>query len=186
VGSGVHTYRSGRHSKYLPVRMAAKYQEAQDDPELLSLRDEISLVDSRLLDLLARVDSGESGALWRALRKAHRAFKGYQRDKDVGKMHAAFAEMEACLDAGVTDQQLWQEIGEQVELRRKLAESESKRMVALHQVITAEQAMMLVGALTGIITRYVTDKVVLTAITVDLQQLLAREAIRGAFDETEA
>jgi hypothetical protein len=32
--------------------MAAKYQEAEHDPELLSLRDEIALVDARLADLL--------------------------------------------------------------------------------------------------------------------------------------
>ena len=52
VGPAVNTYRSGRHSRYLPVRMAAKYQEAEHDPELLSLRDEIALVDARLADLL--------------------------------------------------------------------------------------------------------------------------------------
>src|SRR5918992_3542816 len=64
VGPAVNTYRSGRHSRYLPVRMAAKYQEAEHDPELLSLRDQIALVDARLADLLARVDTGESGSLW--------------------------------------------------------------------------------------------------------------------------
>src|SRR4051794_20502728 len=58
------TLRTGRYSKDIPTRMAARYQEAQADPELLMLRDEIALLDSRLSDVLSRVDSGESGAVW--------------------------------------------------------------------------------------------------------------------------
>jgi hypothetical protein len=103
VGPAVNTYRHGRHSKFLPVRMAAKYQEAQGDPDLLSLRSEIALVDARLADLLSRVDTGESGSLWLALRRAYRAFKVSQQASNVAQMREALANMEAYMDAGGQD-----------------------------------------------------------------------------------
>ena len=64
----------GRYSKDLPARLAGRYREAQSDPELLALRDEVALVDARLGDVLGRVDSGESGALWKQLSNSWQAF----------------------------------------------------------------------------------------------------------------
>jgi hypothetical protein len=47
--------------------------------------------------------------------------------------------------------------------------------VALQQVITAQQAMLLIGAITDIITRHVPDKKILSDVVVELQQLLTRD-----------
>src|ERR671916_1968189 len=58
----------GRYSRSLPAQLAARYTAAQHDPELLSLRDELALLDARIADVLSRVDSGESGQLWQHLR----------------------------------------------------------------------------------------------------------------------
>jgi hypothetical protein len=124
------------------------------------------------------VDTGESGSLWLALMRAYRAFRVSQQAGNGAKMREALAAMEAHMNAGGRDQQLWQEIGEQIELRRKLAESETKRLVALQQVITAQQAMLLIAAITDIITRHVQDKQALTAVITELQQLMVRESIR--------
>jgi hypothetical protein len=74
VGSASPTYRTGRYSKYVPERLRERYEAAEDDAELLSLRGEIALTDARLLDLLARVNTGESGQLWAELRRAYREF----------------------------------------------------------------------------------------------------------------
>src|SRR3954452_17185048 len=67
AGAASPAFKTGRHSTYLPVRLLAGYQEAERDPELLALRDEIALIDSRLADVLSRVDSGESSRIWRSL-----------------------------------------------------------------------------------------------------------------------
>ena len=70
-------FKTGRYSKFLPDRMASRFEEGQADTELLALRHEISVLDARTEDLLKRVDSGESGELWRQLRdvqkELHRA-----------------------------------------------------------------------------------------------------------------
>lgn len=67
AGVALPHFRTGRRSRDLPARLAARYQEARSDPQLLELREGIALVDARIADLLARVDAGESGARWRAL-----------------------------------------------------------------------------------------------------------------------
>ena len=55
------------------------------DPALLELRGDIALTDARLADLLGRVDSGESGALWARLMQARLDLLAYRRAGDTVK-----------------------------------------------------------------------------------------------------
>src|SRR5579863_9488305 len=48
-------FKTGRYSRSLPARLVGRYQEAVADPELLSLRDDLALIDSRTSALLQRV-----------------------------------------------------------------------------------------------------------------------------------
>jgi hypothetical protein len=170
-GPASATYKSGRYSKFLPSRMLARYRAAESDRELTSLRSELALVDARLADLLGRVDSGESGSLWRALRKAHRAFKISRESGNVEHMRDALAELNLRIEAGVSDYEAWRELQTLVEQRRKLADSESRRLGTLHQMISAERAMLLIGVVVDIIRRHVSDPTVLNAIAIDVQRL---------------
>ena len=58
--ASVH-YKDGRHSRFLPARMFAAYKAAGLDPELMSLRQDLALLEARLIDVLQRVDTGEAG-----------------------------------------------------------------------------------------------------------------------------
>jgi hypothetical protein len=171
VGSACPHFRSGRYSAYVPERLRARYEQAEDDAELLSLRSELALLDARLMDLLSRVDSGESGHLWADLKRAHREFKIAQRGEDVARMHATLARVEHLIDSAVQDHVAWAEIGGLIEQRRRLAESESKRIVMLQQTITAEQALAMMRAIVDILTRHVRDRKVLSDIVVELQRM---------------
>ena len=59
-----------------------------------------------------------------------------------------------------------------VEQRRKLVESERRRLVELQQTITVERALVLVGAIAGIIKAHVKDRAMLAAISADLERLV--------------
>jgi hypothetical protein len=182
-GQALPQFRTGKYSKFLPARMLARYREAERDPDLTSLHSELALADARLMDLLGRVHTGESGAVWRALRKAYRAFKLFQQTGDVGKMREAFAEMEGHLEAAVADTEAWAEIHTLIESRRKLADTESRRLSTLHQMITCEQAMVLVGVIVDIITRYVPDTQALRQITLELQRLVEGGGVAYGLDD---
>jgi hypothetical protein len=166
--------------------MLARYREAEADPELTSLRSELALVDARLMDLLTRVHSGESGVVWLALRTAHRAFKVAQRAGDVAQMRAALDEIGVRIDAAVVDLEAWREIHDLIESRRKLADTESRRLTMLKQTITQEQALLLIGQVVDIITRHVPDKQVLANVVLDLQRLMDKTEVAYALHEAES
>jgi hypothetical protein len=170
-------FRTGRYSRFLPARLVARYREGELDPELLSLRQEIALVDACLTDLLARVDTGESGRLWDGLTKAFHTYRQARANRQLDTMRTALEEIESWLARGTVDHLAWAEISEKLEQRRKLCESEAKRLIAMKAVLNQQEALLLMGAITDIITRNVPDKRVLAQIVVELQQITLQNRV---------
>jgi hypothetical protein len=172
--------RTGRYSKDMPTRMAVRYQEAQQDPELLILRDEIALLDSRLADVLARVDTGESGALWSQLSKSWDDFMAARAGGNVAKMTEALAHHQAILERGRADYAAWAEIGTLLDRRQRFVESERRRYVEMQQMVSLEQAMLFLGAVTDAVRRHVTDQATRAALGRELEILADLPAQRVA------
>lgn len=169
-------YKTGRYSKALPARLAARYAEAEADPRLLELRDEVALTDARLGDLLSRVDTGESGALWQSLQALRMEVIACKRAGDsVGQTVALNALLDT-VGQGHADYRAWAEIGGVIEQRRKLVESERKRLVEMQQTLTVERAMLLIGAISGVIKAHVHDRTTLAAIGRDIESIISADA----------
>lgn len=162
-----------RHSKYIPGRLLERYQTAAADSELLELRQEVALVDARLSDLLQRVDTGESGKLWADVFSTWEDMKTAVAAKDKKKQQQAAAKLDALISRGASDYQAWSEIQIIIEQRRKLVESERKRLVDMQQYITSQQAMTLVAAMIGIIKENVRDRDTLQNISTAVNGLVA-------------
>lgn len=164
-------FKDGRYSKSLPVRLADKYKAALKDPQLLELKNEIALTDARLKDLLSRVDTGESGALWLAVGKAWKEYQRTQRGTaDSIKIESHLNQL---IESAMQDYMAWREIQEVLEQRRRLVESERKRLVEMQQYITSQQAMTLVAAMIGIIKDNVRDRDTLQNISTAVNGLIA-------------
>lgn len=166
----------GRYSSRLPERLAGRYGEALSDPQLLELRAEVALVGTRIGELIERIDTGESAQRWKALQTANGNLKAATRSGDKVEFMAAMAALEVAIEAGGQDYQTWREIAELTEQRRKLVDSEHKRLVAMQQMITSEQAMILLAAITDVVRRNVSDPSTLAAISADIRQLVTVEA----------
>jgi hypothetical protein len=182
AGIASPTFKTGRYSKHLPARLAERYQHAANDPELLALREDVALVDARLEDLLSRVDTGEAGVLWREARKAYHELREANATHDVKKASEAFASLGQWLEKGAGDYAAWDEINRVLEQRRRLVESERKRLIEMEQVITSEQAMVLIAALTESVRRHVTDRPTLAAIQTDFVRLVNRANVGSLAD----
>lgn len=130
AGIASANFRHGRYSKDLPARLAARFTEAQADPELLSLRAEIALIDARTNELLAGIGSDSVRAA-----------------------------------------QVWPEIMAGFEQRRKLVGSEIRRLKEMQQMVTAEQAAVLIAALTDAVRKCVHDPGTLAAIASEFSRL---------------
>lgn len=172
--------KTGRFSKDLPTRLLAQYEAALDDPDMIALHEELALVTAREGDLLGRVDTGEAGAHWRGIRDALADFRRAQRRDDAPAAAAALREMERLTDLGIADYQAWAELFDTIEARRRLADTERRRLEAMQQVITTERAMLLVAALVDTVRRHVDDRQVLGAIGRDLARLVDAHGARDA------
>jgi hypothetical protein len=165
-------FKTGRYSKYLPARLAGKYQDALADKHLLELRFEVALVDTRLAELIERVGAGESKDLWHTLKATNAELNVAIRSKDTAKMALAVRKIGELIDQGIGDHQAWVDVFDVIEQRRKLVESERKRLVEMQQMITSERAMLLIAALVDVVRNHVTDRDILAAISADVGKLI--------------
>jgi hypothetical protein len=79
------------------------------------------------------------------------------------------------LKRGQAGYHAWREVGEMLDLRRKLVESERKRLVQLSQMVTAEQAMVLLMAVTRLVKEHVDDQKALIAISDGIRRIMTAE-----------
>lgn len=167
--------QSGRYSKDLPTRLLARYQAALTDPDLVAVREELAILTARIADLLSRIDTSEAGEHWRGIRAALAAFRRAQRRDDAPAAAAALREMERLTDLALADYEVWSELLDAIEARRKLADTERRRLESMQQMITTERAMLLVAALVDAVRRHVEDRGVLDAIGRELERLVAAD-----------
>lgn len=168
-------YKHGRYSKHLPTRIQANYEEAKRDTELLSLRNEAALMDARIADLLKRVDSGESGALWRSVKSAFDDLVVANRKSDTVAATIALKELNECINRGIEDYSAWSEVSKAVENKRRLSESENKRLVQAQQTITIERMMLLITAIASSVNKHVADEAARLAIGRDIGRFITIE-----------
>lgn len=166
-GADLPQTKTGRWSKDLPTRLAAKYHEALKDAKLLELRDELAIIDARLSDLLAGMDTGEAGAIWAALRKARKDFE------DPAKRMDALKEILVLIERGAEAWQQWEDVFRTIERRARIAESERRRLVEAQQMISAEQVNVLIAAVSSVIRQHVNDRDALRRISADIGGLLS-------------
>lgn len=136
------------------LKLLDKYEEAASDPELLSLRGYLGVIDMRLATLIERADSGESAERWRLVLEK---WSEYKNMRGSALEMLKFVELDNLMTAAFHDYQAWKELLEAVDVRRKLTESERKRLLEMKQIITAEDAARLVTALQGAVIRIIDD-----------------------------
>ena len=164
--------KHGRYSKYLPDSLVHRYREARADPELLSLRDDVALVDARLTGLVQQLDTGEDRDLWSALQATYQTLTRARAEGKTRDMAQALITMGSLIESGAEQGVLWDEIGKVLEQRRKLVESEHKRLVEMRQMITVERAMILVTALVNAVAKRVSDRATINAIAADFREIV--------------
>ncbi len=188
MGVALPQFDHGRFSASVPSRLNVSYHEALNDPKRLELEDELALVIGRNRELLESLYSGESSGLWRRLKQHKRAMDAARRNADSarhrGDTEAAdryddkqaehFNTLLALIEAGAADTDRWDEIMRNIDAQRRLAESERKRRVEDHQVVTTEEILAIMGAVLAIIMRHVKDERIRRTIGDDIEGLAER------------
>jgi len=165
-------YKTGRYAKHMPKRMLETYEQARTDPELLNLSDDLAMVEARISDVLARVDSGEAGEAWEKLADAWNVLRIAQKAKDGPQTHIALATIGQIIDTGSGDWAAWREVFDLVERRRKLVMSEVKRRIQMQDMTDNAEVMIAVDKLVDAVVRHVSDRDALRAIQRELESVL--------------
>lgn len=134
-------YRHGRLSKYqLPDRLSERVERALADPELLSLRQQIAVMDGRLAELLSQVNEMAPAETWGRLHAAMESF-----DNGDGE---AIDTIRSLIESGNQDVLVWKGIESATEQLRKLIESERRAeieadtMMSVTSVLSAMTRLM--------------------------------------------
>lgn len=178
-GSVHHKWKDGRYSKDMPSRLAERYTKAVEDKELLNLREEIGVIEARIGDLLTRVDTGESGSMWRAIKTNYSTLRKAASSGDQQAFADSLNELGRLITKGSGDYTAWDEVLRTISHRRKLVESERKRLTEMNQMITTEQAMAMLSFVVGVIKKHVVDKQTMIAISSEISRYVIDSSIES-------
>jgi hypothetical protein len=167
-------FKTGRYSKYLPDRLVERYEEALNDVELMRLDDEIALVDTKLQDVLEQLPAeGEGPGAWQQLRDAHQRLEQAIARDDANATHAGLVMLSEAIASGGDESSAWRMILVLIEQRRKLVDTERRRLLDEDQVISVERLMILVAAIVDIIKRNVASREERAAVSNEVRRLVS-------------
>lgn len=172
VGALAPQYKHGRYSKVLPPKLLDRYQDAQRDPELLALREEITVVDAMLAEALHRIDETDSAEAWADAQKHYRAMETARRAGDTHRMRIALVELGDVLERGAAGKGNREEVLKLIASRKALVESERKRLVDMHQMVSSERALAMMHALVSAVKEAVPDPAVWAKVNATYTRLL--------------
>ncbi len=179
------TFKTGRYSKYLPAHLLSDFESAKRDPELVECRHELALVDARFGQLSQRLQSKKDADLWALLSSTFSTLatsfdslsSSVEIEDEEGERHLSETTraLESCrslIKEVRESESTWREIYGLLEQRRKLVETESKRLKDMQQMITAEQAGVLIAAIAEVVKKNVSDRKQLGAISEGLNNIV--------------
>ena len=158
----------------MPKRLMADAQASLTDPDRLAMESELAVIDARINDVLQRVDSGESGQLWRQLGETWKLYEKARRSSNAATMGTALVEIGDLITSGHADREAWADVLNLINRRQRLVESERKRRIEEHQMISTEQALAIMGQLVNAVRAHVRDPAALQAITNEFVRLTGR------------
>lgn len=150
----------GRRSKYLPARLLERVEDGLTDTNLISLTEDVALMDALICEECENLGEDKPAELWK---QAARQFSDYQNKKDADDPKeraagmAAYWALKETLENG---NGVYERIGRIVNLteqKRKLSESELKRLVAAKQFVTVQELTIFVARLQNLIIESVKD-----------------------------
>lgn len=174
-GTALPQTTHGRYSKHLPTRLAALYEETAHDDALLSVRQDIRLIDALIMSNFEFLDTGESKAYWDEMLKWIIKARVAYKSENYATLEQALDEMEAITDGRRLHYATEQEIRDKVEQRRKLVETEQKITLQGERAISAEQLMVLMAGVLQVITSVVKDASQRNDIAYQLERLIGSQ-----------
>lgn len=161
-----------QRAEALPTRIRPAYLEALSDTELFNMRPDLAVIEARIADVLTRVDFGEAGKIWQQAQTTFISFQDAVARDDTNTMRIHLQTLGKLLARGAADYAAWGEIIGLIEQRRRVVETEMKRLEKMRQYLTTEEVHRLVDQIAELAKRTIQDPKVLNVFTIELAKLL--------------
>ena len=133
------SFKHGRYSRVLNKDVRKKFEEAGKDQQLLSHEPELKLLDVQLDGLVGELGQGSGPEYFAHLQKSWKEYQAADSTGDEASKATSLSTMDSLIQRGGSDKDLWKEIREVIDSRRKLLEAENRRIRESQHTLTAEQ-----------------------------------------------
>lgn len=142
--------RGLRGSDRMPRRMQADYQAGLNDPDVLNLTPDLTLMDVHLDQLKQSLENGYDENSWKVLKEtADELELALDTDDENGSVLAE--RMIELIRRGAREPAIWREIKNTERLRAELATREMDRRIKLRMLITHDEAQALGTGMVAVI-----------------------------------
>jgi hypothetical protein len=162
---------SGRYSLDLPTRVAARYESALSDPNLLSVRDDIALLQAAIADVMAEIKVAESRPDFDAILETVETMATNWQSWDWTRMNAELGKLKGLIENKQSQRGAMREIRELIKEKANLVSQENRMLLDREQMISVEQFLMAMRAMGSAVRRLVDDPKVLRSIDVEFRRL---------------
>lgn len=154
---GRGTIVSGASSQFPITRLAARYNKMMTDGRVLSNRQAIDVLDTRIVQLLERVDVNDAPDRMKRLVELWNEYTDNLDNGRSAEAHAGRKQIEAEFEKAYHDYMAWEQMFTALDYRRKMVESEVKVLTAIKAIITVEDARNLQAQLLAAVMRVIGD-----------------------------
>lgn len=172
VGSGRQVIH-GRRWSVLPTRLKTCFEAAMADPKLIELQEDLALVESLIEETCSAMSENSSAEWWQSAKDAFEDFKRAGVKRDQKTMETSLAQLDACLSNGYGLAQKEEKLLGLIERRRKIVETEARRIRDAQSFLAEREVMALITALVAAVQRRIQDPKVLHLLVDDFNRLLA-------------
>lgn len=162
-------FKGGRGTvmlKNLPHNLHKAFMASLNDPDQISMESEIALMDSRISALLGQLKEKTGGRVLHRLDNVLPVMEALLHDSepDIYELRDEFEKLNAIVVAGQDEELIWEQLAVNLELRRRLTETDQKRKYQLSKVLQAKEVDTLVYTILTIIRRLEPDVKIRSAI----------------------
>jgi len=163
--------KTGMYSKDLPSRLLSRVEAVLHDPALLSVRNDIALMQAEIGDRLSRIKQGEAEPDFeQILGMAERISRDWQK-WDWTRMNAELASLKEAIGGEIAQDRAMREVRDLIQEKARLIAQENRLLESRDHSMPIEQVMLLIRALTTAMRRTIRDPDLLTAVDAEFRRI---------------
>lgn len=162
---------SGNYSSHLPTRYMADFESYMTDPNLLSMRKELALLDVRMGELLSRLETADAPLAWNKVAMAAAMLEKMLASGKTDALCDIIELMRSAIDIHKEDRDTWNELVNLIDKRRGVADVERRRIEAAKKYLTMQEANAMMAFLINSVMKHVSSPQERARISEDLRSI---------------